>query len=83
LRYYEDLGLVAPSARTKAGYRVYDDQALTRLAFIARAKQLGCSLDEVTDLLRIWDGEQCGPVQRRFHELVTEKSRRRGTRSQN
>lgn len=73
LRYYEAIGLVAPAARTNGGYRVYDDHALTRLAFIARAKQLGCSLDEITVLVRIWDGEQCGPVQRRFHELVTDK----------
>jgi MerR family transcriptional regulator, copper efflux regulator len=73
LRYYEDVGLVAPTARTEAGYRIYDAQVLGRLAFIARAKQLGCSLDEITDLVDIWDGERCGPVQRRFHELVTDK----------
>ncbi len=73
LRYYEDLGLVAPTTRTEAGYRVYDDQVLGRLAFIARAKQLGCSLEEIADLVGIWDGERCGPVQRRFHELVTDK----------
>jgi DNA-binding transcriptional MerR regulator len=73
LRYYEGIGLVPPAARTGAGYRVYDDHTLARLAFIARAKQLGCSLEEITDLLGIWDGERCGPVQRRFHDLVTDK----------
>ena len=73
LRYYEELGLVAPATRTAAGYRLYDDETLSRLAFVARAKQLGCSLEEITDLLDVWDGEQCGPVQRRFHALVTEK----------
>jgi DNA-binding transcriptional MerR regulator len=73
LRYYEGIGLVTPSARTDAGYRVYDDQALSRLAFIQRAKQLGCSLEEITDLVGVWDGERCGPVQRRFHALVTTK----------
>ena len=73
LRYYEEIGLVPPSARTDAGYRLYDDDTLDRLAFIARAKQLGCSLEEITDLASIWDGEQCGPVQRRFHELLTTK----------
>jgi DNA-binding transcriptional MerR regulator len=73
LRYYEGIGLVAPATRTDAGYRVYDDHTLGRLAFIARAKQLGCSLEEITDLVGIWDGERCGPVQRRFHELVTTK----------
>jgi DNA-binding transcriptional MerR regulator len=73
LRYYEGIGLVEPSTRTGAGYRLYDDESLDRLAFIARAKQLGCSLEEITDLVGIWDGERCGPVQRRFHDLVTEK----------
>ncbi len=73
LRYYEGIGLVAPSTRTASGYRLYDDDTLARLAFIARAKQLGCSLEEITDLVAIWDGERCGPVQRRFHELVTTK----------
>ena len=73
LRYYEGLGLVMPTTRTDAGYRLYGDDTVHRLAFIARAKQLGCSLDEITDLLAIWDGDRCAPVQRRFHELVTEK----------
>ena len=45
------------------------------MAFIARAKQLGCSLEEITDLVDIWDGQRCGPVQRRFHELITDKIR--------
>ena len=73
LRYYEGIGLVEPATRTDSGYRMYDDQALARLAFIARAKHLGCSLGEITDLAAIWDGDRCGPVQRRFHELVTDK----------
>jgi len=73
LRYYEGIGLVLPATRTGAGYRVYDDDTLARLAFIAQAKQLGCSLEEITDLVGIWDGERCGPVQRRFHDLVTDK----------
>ena len=73
LRYYEGIGLVEPARRTDAGYRMYDDHTLTRLAFIARAKQLGCSLEDISDLVAVWDGEQCGPVQRRFHELITAK----------
>ena len=73
LRYYEGIGLVVPASRTAAGYRIYDDHALDRLAFIARAKQLGCSLEEITDLVDIWDGNRCGPVRRTFHDLVTTK----------
>lgn len=73
LRYYEGIGLVPPAGRTDGGYRVYDDSTLARLGFIARAKQLGCTLEEITDLVEIWNGERCGPVQRRLHELVTDK----------
>lgn len=73
LRYYEDIGLLRPSGRTAAGYRVYDAAALERLAFINRAKQLGCSLDEVADLTKAWDGGECGPVQERLQALVSSK----------
>jgi MerR family transcriptional regulator, copper efflux regulator len=73
LRYYEDIGLVPAAARTEAGYRLYGEPTLSLLAFIARAKQLGCSLEEISDLVGIWDGERCGPVQRRFHQLVSGK----------
>lgn len=80
LRFYEEIGLVDPTSRTPSGYRLYDDHTLVRLAFIARAKQLGCSLEEITDLAAIWDGERCGPVQRRFHNLITTKLRDAETR---
>jgi DNA-binding transcriptional MerR regulator len=73
LRYYEDIGLVPPAGRSEAGYRLYDEVTLTRLAFVARAKQLGCTLEEIADLVSIADDERCGPVQRRFHALVTAK----------
>lgn len=73
LRYYEDIGLISPSARTPAGYRLFDEHALARLSFIAGAKHLGCSLDEITDLLTIWDGDSCEPVQHRLHDLLSEK----------
>jgi DNA-binding transcriptional MerR regulator len=73
LRYYEELGLVAPTHRTAAGYRLYDESILGRLAFIARAKQLGCSLDEITDLAVAWEGERCEPIQTRLRELVETK----------
>ena len=74
LRYYEQIGLLPEVARTDAGYRLYDDRTLGRLAFIARAKQLGCSLDEIADLTVAWDGGRCGPVQDRMRTLVAEKT---------
>ncbi len=46
LRYYEDKGLVDAS-RTPGGRRRYDREVLRRLAFIAAAKHVGLSLDEI------------------------------------
>jgi DNA-binding transcriptional MerR regulator len=62
-----------PPDRTPAGYRVYTDEAVARLAFIARAKQLGCRLDEIGHLAIAWDGGSCGPVQDRLRSVVAEK----------
>lgn len=73
LRYYEDIGLMPAAERTDAGYRSYDDTALERLRFISRAKQLGCSLDEIKDLGTAWDAEDCAPVQHRLRDLVGTK----------
>ncbi len=73
LRYYEDIGLLPESVRTRAGYRLYDDHTLERLAFIARSKQLGCSLAEIADLTTAWEGGRCGPVQDRLRTLVADK----------
>jgi DNA-binding transcriptional MerR regulator len=73
LRYYEDIGLLPQSARTDGGYRMYDDATLDRLAFIARAKQLGCSLEEIADLTIAWEGGRCGPVQDRLRIVVADK----------
>ena len=73
LRYYEQIGLLPTAERTPAGYRVYDERTLDRLAFIARAKQLGCTLEEITDLVAVWDGGRCGPVQDQLRDLVAGK----------
>ena len=73
LRYYEELGLLPTPSRTESGYRLYDDKSLERLAFISRAKQLGCSLEETADLVVAWEGGECGPIQDRLRTLVADK----------
>jgi DNA-binding transcriptional MerR regulator len=52
VRYYERRGLLAAPARTQSGYRQYDDDALWRLQFVARAKRLGFTLTGITELLQ-------------------------------
>jgi DNA-binding transcriptional MerR regulator len=73
LRYYETLGLLPAPARSGNGYRTYDDATLERLQFITRAKQLGCSLEEITQLAEVWEGGQCAPLQHRLQGLVETK----------
>ena len=73
LRYYERVGLLTPVGRSAGGYRVYDDRSVERLAFIGRAKRLGLRLDEINDLVSLWDDGPCGPVHTRLRALVDDK----------
>lgn len=51
LRYYEEQGLLRPTSRTEAGYRVYGPDLLGRIGFIQRAKSLGLTLQEIRQLM--------------------------------
>lgn len=73
LRYYEEIGLVPPAERTPSGYRLYDERAVRRLHFVARAKQLGCTLEEITELAEVWDRDECAPVKHRLRAVVADK----------
>ncbi len=55
IRYYEEVGLIAPSARTPGGFRLYTEADVTRLQLIKDMKPLGFSLDEMRDLLGVLD----------------------------
>jgi MerR family transcriptional regulator, copper efflux regulator len=61
LRFYESEGLL-PADRTPGGYRVYDEGAVQRLAFITAAKLLGLRLEEIAGLLEIWADGSCAQV---------------------
>ena len=53
LRYYDRVGLLSPSARTKAGHRQYTNADLARLQQILALKFLGFSLEEIRRCLRV------------------------------
>lgn len=53
IRYYEDIGLLPPPHRTPAGYRLYTADACVRLQFIAQAKAVGLTLEEIRDILTL------------------------------
>ena len=55
LRYYERIGLLTPSSRTEAGYRLYSERDAARVEFIRRAQTFGLSLQDIAGILSVRD----------------------------
>lgn len=53
IRYYEQLGLLRNVKRTAAGYRVFDGQDVRLLGFLRRARDLGFTLEECSELVQL------------------------------
>ncbi len=76
LRYYEAEGLLTPTERTEAGYRLYDPDAEQSLYLIQRAQRLGFSLADIRALLQDYRDEASGTglvvsiTENRFIELT-------------
>jgi len=59
IRYYEDISLLPPAQRSAAGYRLYTDSDRERLRFVAKAKAVGLTLEEIREILLLkQDGVQ-------------------------
>lgn len=56
IRYYERIGILPKPPRTPGGHRDYDTPHHKRLNFVRRSRELGFSLDEVRQMLRLVDG---------------------------
>jgi MerR family mercuric resistance operon transcriptional regulator len=59
IRYYQRRGLVDEPDKPLGWHRRYASSAVSRVRFIKRAQQLGFTLEEVTSLLRLEDGQNC------------------------
>jgi len=70
LRYYEHEGLITPTAKSAAGYRLYDQDSVRRIRFIKHAQRCGFTLAEIRDLLvlRGRDRACCGDIRTRAIE---------------
>ncbi|GAB4382277.1 MAG: MerR family transcriptional regulator [Elainellaceae cyanobacterium] len=51
LHYYDEIGLLSPSHRTEAGYRLYGEEDIIRLQQIVSLRQIGFSLEEIRECL--------------------------------
>lgn len=54
IRHYEKIGLISRAHRRDSGYRDYDSCDVHTLRFIARARDLGFSVEETGKLLELW-----------------------------
>jgi Cu(I)-responsive transcriptional regulator len=54
IRHYEKIGIVPPAARRDSGYRDYDEREVRTLQFIRRARDLGFAIEEIRQLLELW-----------------------------
>ncbi|WBU65030.1 MerR family transcriptional regulator [Paracoccus aerodenitrificans] len=55
IRYYEQMGLIAPAERTEGNQRRYDGDGLARLGFIRHARELGFSIEAISALMELQD----------------------------
>ncbi len=78
IRYYEREGLLPVPARRLSGYRDYTPDAVVRLRFIRRAKELGFSLPEIRELLALSADRERGVrgVKQRAEARLAEIERR-------
>lgn len=54
IRHYEEIGLIPKAARRESGYRDYSEADVHRLTFVRRARDLGFSIEEIGQLLALW-----------------------------
>ncbi|HEY3539738.1 MAG TPA: Cu(I)-responsive transcriptional regulator [Trinickia sp.] len=82
IRYYEQVGLLAPRGRTESGYRLYGPAEVHTLRFIRQARRLGFLVEDIRKLVALWHDrsrassevkaialEHVGELDRRIAEL--------------
>ncbi|WP_144475261.1 MerR family DNA-binding transcriptional regulator [Cytobacillus oceanisediminis] len=62
IRYYEELGLLNPE-RSEGGRRLYSSSDLARLKLVLRGKRFGFSLEEIREMVLLFDEDRTGEKQ--------------------
>ncbi|MBU5267082.1 MerR family transcriptional regulator [Virgibacillus proomii] len=62
IRYYEEIGILQPR-RTNGGQRVFTKKEIAQLQLIFRGKKFGFSLEEIREMIRLFDEDPTGKQQ--------------------
>lgn len=73
IRFYERIGLLNPAVRARNGYRVFGEDAVEELSFIARAKGIGMQLEEIAEVRHSSAASECRSAHARLRDFVAER----------
>jgi MerR family transcriptional regulator, copper efflux regulator len=74
IHHYEEVGLLRPHARSKGRYRLYDQGALARVRWIGKLHDLGLSLSQIQEMVRLWEASSSAPgAMARIRSIYTQK----------
>ncbi|MBM3510929.1 MAG: Cu(I)-responsive transcriptional regulator [Alphaproteobacteria bacterium] len=78
IRYYESIDLIPRASRSAGGYRKYDDNDVQTLRFVRRARDLGFSIEHVSELLSLYRDRDrsSAEVKRIVEDRITEIERK-------
>ncbi len=71
IRFYEQSGLIPKTGRNQGNFRILSEEIVERIEFIKRAQVLGFSLEEISEILAVYDQGNCSCGQ--VKESVEEK----------
>lgn len=73
LHYYDEIGLLKPTAKSAAGYRLYDDKSLEILQQILFFRELDFPLKEIKDMLGYsrWDYNNITEIKNTYTKRIT------------
>jgi MerR family copper efflux transcriptional regulator len=74
IHLYEELGLLAPAARSKGRFRLYSRDALMRIGWIGKLQEMGFSLGDIQTIVREWERLESAPgAMKRMREVYARK----------
>ena len=74
IHLYEEMGLLEPAQRSTGGYRLYAQESITRVRWIAKMQEMGFSLPEIRDVARGWSQSGSAPnAMSKVEHLLKEK----------